>query len=82
MNVFPPPSAPTQDYVQGAMLQMSGDQGAVLLCAEDHERFCSPPPTAPAQDYVEGAMLQGVLLVSVWLRPMCVCVCGWVHLRH
>ena len=23
---------------------------------------------------VQGAMLQGVLLASVWLRPMCVCM--------
>ena len=39
----------TQDYVQGAHGQMTGDEGAV-----------------------QGAMLQGVLLASVWLRPMCV----------
>ena len=50
------PPAPAQDYVQGAVLQMTGDQGAVLLCAEEHERFCTPP--APAQDYVQGAVLQ------------------------
>ena len=35
---------------------MTGDQGAVLLCAEERERFCLPP--APAQDYVQGAVLQ------------------------
>ena len=23
-----------EDYVQGAMLQMTGDQGAVLVCSE------------------------------------------------
>ena len=63
---------------------MTGDEGAVLLCAEEHERFCPPP--APAQDYVQdahgqmtgdegavqGAMLQGVLVASVWFRPKCV----------
>ena len=32
---------------------MTGDQGAVLLCAEE---LLSPP--APAQDYVQGAVLQ------------------------
>ena len=42
-------------------------QGAVLLCAEEHERFCLPPP-APAQDYVQGAVLlmtgdQGAVLL-------------------
>ena len=35
---------------------MTGDEGAVLLCAEEHERVCPPP--APAQDYVQGAVLQ------------------------
>ena len=40
----PLPPAPAQDYVQGAVLQMTGDQGAVLLCAEEHERCCPPPP--------------------------------------
>ena len=36
-------------YVQGAVLQMTGDEGAVLLCAEEHENFCPlpPPPTKP-----------------------------------
>ena len=34
----------TQDYVQGAVLQMTGDQGAVLLCAEENECFCPPSP--------------------------------------
>ena len=57
---------------------------SAFVCAEEHERF--HPPPAPAQDYVQGAhgqmtgnegavqgaMLQGVLLASVWLRPMCV----------
>ena len=43
MNAFVPP-APAQDYVQGAVLQMTGDQGAVLLCAEEHGRFCHPRP--------------------------------------
>ena len=38
------PPRPCQDYVQGAVLLMTGDQGAVLLCAEEHERFCLPPP--------------------------------------
>ena len=38
------PPAPAQDYVQGAVLQMTGDEGAVLLCAEEHERVCPPPP--------------------------------------
>ena len=38
------PPAPAQDYIQGAVLLMTGDQGAVLLCAEEHERFCPPPP--------------------------------------
>ena len=38
------PPAPAQDYVQGAVLQMTGDQGAVLLCAEEHERYCPPHP--------------------------------------
>ena len=41
---FPTPPAPAQDYVQGAMPQMTGDQGAVLLCAEEHERYCPPTP--------------------------------------
>ena len=36
-----------EDYVQGAMLQMTGDQGAVLLCAEEHERLCFPPCPCP-----------------------------------
>ena len=38
------PPRPCQDYVQGAVLLMTGDQGAVLLCAGEHERFCPPPP--------------------------------------
>ena len=46
MNAFVPP-APAQDYVRGAVLQMTGDECAVLLCAEEHERFFSQPPTKP-----------------------------------
>ena len=64
------------------MLKMTGDEGALLVCVEEHERPCRPPPT-PGQVYVDGAMLkmtgdQGVLLVCVCvcvknrLRPMCV----------
>ena len=26
------------------MLHMTGDQGAVLVCAQEQERFCHPPP--------------------------------------
>ena len=59
------PPRPCQDYVQGAVLLMTGDQGAVLLCAGEHERFCPP---RPCQDYVQGAVLlmtgdQGAVLL-------------------
>ena len=71
-------------YFQGALLPMTGDQGAGLVCVQGNMNAFIPP--APAQDYVQsahgqmtgdegavqGAMLQGVLLASVWLRPMCV----------
>ena len=29
------------------MLQMRGDQGAVLVCAQEQERFCQPPHPCP-----------------------------------
>ena len=70
-----PPPAPSQVYVQGAVLQMTGDEGAVLLCAQEHERFCPPP--APAQEYVQGAVLQvtgdqgAVLLCAEEHEPFC-----------
>ena len=66
---------------------MTGAQGAVLLCVcVQRNMNAFVPIPAPAQDYVQGAhgqmtgdegavqgaMLQGVLLASVWLRPMCV----------
>ena len=39
------------------MLKMTGDEGALLVCVEEHERHCRPPPT-PGQVYVDGAMLK------------------------
>ena len=45
MNAFVP--APAQDYVQGALLPMTGDQGAVLLCAQRNMNAFVPPPPLP-----------------------------------
>ena len=66
---FHHPPAPAQDYVQGALLPMTEDQGAVLLCVQRNmNAFITPP--APAQDYVQGALLpmtedQGAVLLCV-----------------
>ena len=57
MILLSPPPARAQAYVQGAVLQMTGDEGAVLLCAEERNMNAFVPP-APAQDYVQGAVLQ------------------------
>ena len=55
MNVIVAPPTPGQVYVDGAMLKMTGDEGALLT---------------PGQVYVDGAMLkmtgdEGALLVCV-----------------
>ena len=44
----PPPPLPR------LLLEMTGDQGAVLLCVQTNMNAFVPPP-APAQDYVQGA---------------------------
>ena len=83
MNAFVPPPCPR------LLLQMTGDQGAVLLCVQRNMNAFVPRPPCPRliqgahgqmtgdEGAVQGAMLQGVLLASVWLRPMC--VYGWVR---
>ena len=51
MNAFvplpPPIPAPAQDYVQGALCPMTGDQGAVLLCVQRNMNAFVPPPPLP-----------------------------------
>ena len=42
---------------QGSVLQMTGDQGAVLLCAEEPERFCPPPHPQPNPKWLSQVMI-------------------------
>ena len=44
-------------YVQGAVLQMTGDEGAVLLCAEEHENFCPLPTPQPKPKWLSQVMI-------------------------
>ena len=46
MDAFATP-APAQDYVQGALLQMTGDQGAVLFVCRGTWTLLSPPRPCP-----------------------------------